>query len=187
MQNRNIPLLGYALLGLLQPKPSSGYGLRKIFALTPMMSFSDSPGAIYPALQRLEDAGMIRGRVQEGAGLRRRKIFRLSTTGIAELKKWLAKPVARDDVVRHMGELMLRFAFLDGVLGGDAAARFLKALQRELETYVPSLREYLDAQASRMPVSGRLALESGIRGYEAQLQWARDALATYERKGVTQL
>ena len=49
-----VSLLGYALLGLLHQKPSSGYALRRVFATTPMGTFSDSPGAIYPALGRLE-------------------------------------------------------------------------------------------------------------------------------------
>jgi hypothetical protein len=32
-----------------------------------------------------------------------------------------------------------------------------------------------------MPLSGRLALESGLRGYEAQLAWARSAVDAYTR------
>jgi len=66
-----IPLLGYALLGLLTGKPSSGYDLRKFFASTAVGTFSDSPGAIYPALQRLAASGLIRGQIEERGGLRR--------------------------------------------------------------------------------------------------------------------
>ena len=40
----------------------SGYDLRKIFTTTAMGSFSDSPGAIYPALARLEANGLVRER-----------------------------------------------------------------------------------------------------------------------------
>jgi len=56
---------------LLWQSPRSGYDLRKFFSATPMMSFSDSPGAIYPALRRLEQRGFIRGQAE---GARRRKI-----------------------------------------------------------------------------------------------------------------
>jgi len=56
-----VPLLGYALLGLIHQKPSSGYDLRKTFAETAMGNYSDSPGAIYPALERLESQGLVRG------------------------------------------------------------------------------------------------------------------------------
>lgn len=66
----HISLLGYALLGLLHQRPSSGYALRRTFATMPMGTFSDSPGAIYPALRRLEQQGLVRGRLESSAGLR---------------------------------------------------------------------------------------------------------------------
>lgn len=173
--------LGYALLGLLREQPSSGYDLRKTFSLTPLVTFSDSPGAIYPALRRLEEGGLIRGTIEDGSGLRRRKIFSLTAAGIAELRKWLNQPVVREDVARGGEELMLRFAFMDGVVGKVGAARFLKSLERELISYVSTLRDYLVEHRKEMPLSGRLALESGIRGYETRVAWTRDALATYKR------
>ena len=43
--SREIPLLGRALLGLLQQGQSSGYDIRRLFTQTPMGTFSDSPGA----------------------------------------------------------------------------------------------------------------------------------------------
>ncbi|HKN34165.1 MAG TPA: PadR family transcriptional regulator [Terriglobales bacterium] len=98
--DHNISLLAYALLGLLQQEPRSGYDLRKIFSATPLTSFSDSPGSIYPALERLERQGLIRSRVEERSGLRRRRLFRLTTAGVNELKGWQSRPLIRDDVIR---------------------------------------------------------------------------------------
>lgn len=43
-----------ALLGLLHQMPRSGYNLRKTFSSSPLAAFSDSPGAVYPALRQLE-------------------------------------------------------------------------------------------------------------------------------------
>ena len=180
MSERKISVLGYALLGLLSSRPSSGYDLRKTFALTPMRTFSDSPGAIYPALQRLEESGLIRGKVQDGSGLRRRKIYRLTADGAVALKKWVGKPVTSEEVIGGMDELLLRFAFMDSVIERLAVIEFLRTLEQELKSYVPTLREYLQSEGSRMQMSGRLALENGIRGYETQLRWVRDALTTYE-------
>ncbi len=48
--------------------------------------------------------------------------------------------------------------------------------------YIPKLRNYLEAHEERLPLSGRLALESGIRGYEAHWQWSRDAQAAYRKR-----
>jgi PadR family transcriptional regulator AphA len=179
---KKIPALGYALLGLLHGKPASGYDLRKIFSSTSMKSYSDSPGAIYPALGRLQKQGLIRGTIEAGTGMRRRQVFRVTTKGLAELKKWIARPVTRDDIVRGPQEVMLRFAFSEMVVGSGAAIELLHSLEAELQGYVASLNEELKAMPAMMPASGRLAFECGVRGNQGLLEWTRYALTTYERK-----
>jgi DNA-binding PadR family transcriptional regulator len=174
-------LLGYALLGLLQQEARSGYDLRKIFANTPLSSFSDSPGSIYPALRRLEIQGLVRSRVEDRKGLRRRRLFHLTATGRAELKRWQLQPIGRDDVIRGIDQLMLRFSFMDESLGPSDSLRFVVEMERELAAYVPTLRAYLQEYGAGMPLSGRLALESGITGYESLLTWTRNAIKTYDK------
>lgn len=177
-----IPSLGYALLGLIQGKPSSGYDLRKVFSATSMRTYSDSPGAIYPALGRLEKQGLIRGTIEEGSGLRRRQLFRLTPTGLSELKRWISRPVTREDLVWGQGEVLLRFAFSEGAVGAAASLALLKSLQAALQVYLPSLHQELDGTRESMPTSGRLAFESGIRSTECLLEWTRSAIATYEKE-----
>jgi DNA-binding PadR family transcriptional regulator len=179
MSSREVPLLGRALLGLLQHGESSGYDLRRTFTQTPMGTFSDSPGAIYPALARLQADGLIQGRIERGTGLRRRRVFRLTPAGLATLERWLRAPVTRDDVVRGTEELMLRFGFIETALGDAEAVRFLQALQREVTNYLGELQRYLDATGDSMPRSGRLALQFGVHSYDALLQWSKHALTAY--------
>jgi DNA-binding PadR family transcriptional regulator len=176
---RSPSLLDHALLGLISQQPSSGYDLRKIFATTPMGIFSDSPGAIYPALARLEAGGLLQGRADEGVSLRRRRVYRLTARGTAELRRWLSAAVTRDDVAGRMEELMLRFAFMEPVRGKEGVRAFLIALEAEIKAYVPQLRALLAGNRAQMATSAWLALESGIRGYEAQLDWCRAARAVY--------
>ena len=176
---RAISTLGYALLGLLQQRPSSGYDLRKFFGSTPMRSFSDSPGAIYPALRRLEAGGFIRSKV-ERAGLRHRQMFRPTPAGIAAFRTWQTQELSQEDIVCRADELMLRFAFMDQTAGHDETLRFLKELASGLAAYTSTLRIYR-SQAEGMTTSGRLALESGIQRYETLLRWARRAIAVYQR------
>jgi len=176
-------LLGYALLGLLHQQPLSGYDLRKIFASTPIGEFSDSPGAIYPALRRLQERGLVRGVVQESQGLRKRRVFRITPKGLASFKAWQSRPIVRDDMMtRRSGELLLRFVFMDQTFGPERALAFLREFARELSSYIPSLRQHLDVHANEMPLSGRLALESGVQDYEARLRWARKSIAAFERR-----
>jgi DNA-binding PadR family transcriptional regulator len=183
---RNDSILGFALLGLLFQQAMSGYDLRKLFASTAMGSFSDSPGAIYPALARLEKQGKIRGAVEESAGLRQKKIYKLTAKGLGALKAWLKQPVTRDDVIRHIDELMLRFAFVDPVLGHEQAARFLREMEREIGAYLPEVEQFLKANEGGIPLSGKLALECGVRGYRMHLEWAGSSAAQYERREENQ-
>jgi PadR family transcriptional regulator, regulatory protein AphA len=181
MSRANIPSLGYALLGLLQ-KPSSGYDLRKVFSSTSMKTYSDSPGAIYPALGRLEKAGLIRGSIEERSGLRRRQVFRLTPKGLSELKQWITSPVTREDLVWGQQDIMLRFAFSETVLGPAASIDLLQSLEVALTSYIAALREEFEVIKPVVPVSGRLAFECGIRGTECLLEWTHNALATYEKE-----
>jgi DNA-binding PadR family transcriptional regulator len=176
--SQEISSLGYALLGLLQ-QPSSGYDLRKIFSTTAMKTYSDSPGAIYPALQRLQGQGLIRGRIENRSGMRRRQVFRVTARGTAELKKWIVRPLSRADVIRGLDEVMLRFAFSEQVAGAKASVRLLERLEGELKSYLPDLQQQRRAGQAAMSTSARLALESGVRGYECLLEWTRAALKTY--------
>ena len=181
MNAKDTSVLGYALLGLIQLKPSSGYDLRKTFAETAMGNYSSSPGAIYPALERLESQGLVRGVVENTTGLRRRRLYKLTPKGTLELKKWLARRVEQADVMRGAQELMLRFAFTDQALGRDAAIAFLQQFRAALKPYTAGLEAYLRANAERMPLSGRLALECGIRSYRSLSEWIEYAIRQYRQ------
>jgi DNA-binding PadR family transcriptional regulator len=181
MSSPKIPALGYALLGLLM-KPSSGYDLRKIFSSTSMKTYSGSPGAIYPALQRLEKQDLIRGTIEEGSGLRRRQIFRLTPKGLAELRAWITLPITREDLLSGLKTVMLRFALSEPSIGPAASLAILKSLETALQPHIQTLREQLQAMKAA-PVSARLALECGIRSYESIYDWARYAITTYEKEG----
>jgi PadR family transcriptional regulator, regulatory protein AphA len=180
MSSPKIPALGYALLGMLM-KPSSGYDLRKIFSSTSMKTYSGSPGAIYPALQRLQKQGLIRGTVEESSGLRRRQIFRLTPNGLAGLKAWITLPIMPEDLTSGLKITMLRFAFSEIAVGAAASLAILKGLETALQPYLQNLHEQLQAMKAA-PTSARLALDCGVRSYESLFDWARYAITIYEKQ-----
>lgn len=149
-----------------------------------MGSFSDSPGAIYPALRRLQSKGLVKSRQQAGSG-RRRQIVSLTPKGTAELKKWIAMPVTPEDVLRDLREFMLRFAFSETVLGTATAIELLHGLESTLMVVLHSLREQMNTLKPHMPLSGVLTLESGIRGHECLLEWCEHAQRAYAAKRST--
>ena len=177
-----IACLGYALMGLLQGKPSSGYDLRKTFASTSMRSYSGSPGAIYPALRRLEQQSLIRGTIEQSSGLRRRQRFRLTPKGVVALKTWIAPPVTREDLVRGQAEIMLRFAFSEQVAGATGSLELLRSFEAALKPYLAGLREELQASQAAMSGSGRRAFECGVRQTECLLEWVQSAITAYTKE-----
>jgi len=130
----------------------------------------------------LDSRRLVSSRVYASSGLRRRWLFRPTASGKRAFKSWQTRAISSDDVVHRVDELMLRFSFMDETAGSAQAMRFLKALAKELAAYIPNLRHFLRVQRASMPLSGRLALESGIRGYETLLDWARSALGIYTRR-----
>jgi DNA-binding PadR family transcriptional regulator len=173
--------LGFALLALLHRAPQSGYDLRKTFASTPLGLFSDSPGAIYPALRRLRRKGWIRAAAEEGPRSRGRQAFGLTSLGRRALVTWLETPPTAAEVERDMDGLALRLAFTSQVLPPAAVARFLKAWRRAVEAHVENLETFLAAQGGILTLSGRLAFESGLEGLRAHTRWAAGALRRLQR------
>lgn len=161
------------LLALISQQPSSGYEIRKVLVSTPMAHYSDSPGSIYPALKRIEKRGLVRSE-EESVGQRKRQRYACTAKGNSALKQWLTKSVTRADVMYNLDELLLRFAFMQPLSRSEALA-FLADLESHLEHHVIELKKFFAAVKKAMPITGRLAMESGIEGYETTLRWTRRA------------
>ena len=173
--------LGYALLGLLHQQEETGYGLQKFFEDSPMGAYSSSPGAIYPALKRLERNGLVVSRLREDGPVKRSKVYAPTAEGTEALRGWLTREITQRDVQAGMDELMLRFAF-HGLLADRQATRtFLAELADRIEAYIDTLED-TRAQLERAgaDVHSRLALEAGRETYRAQARWARRALSELE-------
>ena len=182
MKSENdLSTLSLAILGLISQNPLTGYDLRKVFATTPMGHFSSSPGAIYPALRRIEEAGWIRGVAAEGQTRRQRVVYGITARGLKVLKEHLSRPVASEDIVWHMDDLMLRFAFMDGIVGRERTVRFLQDFASRIDAHVADLQRYFESAKSILPACGRLAMENGIQGYEMNAQWARRAIGQLQK------
>ena len=167
--------LSYALLGLMQMEPRSGYALRKVFETTPLGNYSSSPGSIYPALKSLEAAGLVETRGPRDA--RGKGLYHLTSTGRDALEAWLAAPV------EDLGEAMLRFAFLPE----DDAPRllaFLDAFEAAAKTKATGLDAFLASDAARMmSPKGRIAVAHGRLGLQASADWAAWARGQFMTEG----
>jgi DNA-binding PadR family transcriptional regulator len=172
---RHLTNLEHLLLGLLHQKPASGYTLRKIFATTPLGHYSDSPGSIYPALNRLRRRGLVRPAKDQPTTGRGTLLLSLTPQGRAELRSWLQRPITLDEV-RHDAEgVMLRFVFSAQVFGQCSARRLVLQLDTRANEIIRALESYLSGPGQSHPLTARLALEQGLEGYRALARWASRA------------
>lgn len=165
--------LGYALLGLVQEEPRSGYALRKVFETTPMGTFSSSPGSIYPALKKLVKAGMLEQCLPDMGGKKR---FHITPDGERQIKSWLHQPVTKTEVANSVDIALLRFAFLQNDKSTQPTLNFLTSFQSAVREQIDSLETYLnDPDNTSLSRHARLAVENGLRGFKAHLEWAISA------------
>jgi DNA-binding PadR family transcriptional regulator len=154
-------------------QPQSGYELRKIFVATPMGIFSDSPGAIYPALGRLERRGWIAAGPASRGG-RRRRVFAPTPDGRSAFAEWVSQIPTRQEVARQWDVVVLRFALMGGVVKPAVVEQLLARLEVLLDEYLAQL-EAFQAASPEMPLLAQLAFESGVEGVRAQTRWVRRA------------
>lgn len=165
-----------ALLGLLARGPASGYELRKIFQTTPLGAYSDSPGAVYPALRRLEKRGFVAGRVTTGG--RRRKPWQITAAGRAWLRGWAARPVTAEDVAHDSGAVDLRLALLSNVTPARLPV-FLREYSDAIDTHLASLISAAAELRDALPPSAACALDLGVHLFRARSSWCRRAAREY--------
>jgi DNA-binding PadR family transcriptional regulator len=180
MRSKEPTTLEFAILGLLHQQSQSGYDIRKVFATTALGNYSSSPGAIYPALRRLEKRGLVAGEVDDANELRPRKLFSPTSAGRALFRAWLRPEISTQDLGRAFEDLMLRFAF-HWILDDDTAThRFLVDLGVALDKYIDDLEMQSQLIPHEAPRQPRLALEAGIEQYRAAAKWARCAATQFK-------
>lgn len=176
--------LDHLLLGLLRQRPMTGYDVRRLFEQSPMIRFSPSPGSIYPALRRLQRAGLIRGRVERRRSMRPRQVYELTPRGRCMLADWLSAPIRRQDVVFDLDGLLLRFSLMGGERPIAEQVRLLKGIRDGCAAYARELRHYARSSMSDASLTGRLSLQLGIEGYAMHARWAARSIARLRRKGA---
>jgi DNA-binding PadR family transcriptional regulator len=124
-----------AALSLLAEGPRNGYQIIQDIAERSGGLWRPSPGSVYPALQQLEDEGLIRAEERGG-----RKLFHLTDEGrthVAEHQDELAAPwdaVARtvDDDAMELHSLMGQLTMAVGQVTQAATAEQIAAVRKVL-------------------------------------------------------
>jgi PadR family transcriptional regulator AphA len=83
----------YAILGVLNLKPGSGYDIKKFCDQGITHFWNENFGHIYPVLKQMEKEGLITKEVEQSEGRPPRHVYSITPKGQAELTKWLLLPV----------------------------------------------------------------------------------------------
>jgi PadR family transcriptional regulator AphA len=179
MAGRQLTSFEHILLGMICVAPSSGYDLKRIFGATPMGVYQPSSGALYPALRRLEQRGLVRAQNSSGPAdkaARHRRVYEPTEAGRAAHASWLDTPVEPATVGQDLGLHLMRFVMMEHLLPRAEVIKFLENLADALATFTAELERYTAAADLdyRHPL---LALDHGLAVHRASLRWAQDSIA----------
>ena len=163
--------LDCVILGLLSHEDLTGYEIKKRIDTGLKLFWSASFGSIYPTLKELVMNGL--ALVSDTAEKDRNKItYSITKQGRQHLKKWLLKPVEKDEL-RY--ETLLKLFFADGA-DVKTAIRHVENFEAKtagglsfLKIMVKNLESIGDA--NRTHLYYLLTAKFGVRTYEAYLEW----------------
>ena len=165
------------LLGVIASEPRSGYGLKKMFSSSPASVYQPSPGALYPALRRLEERGLLHAEKQVSSGQRALRLYQLTDAGLAVFLEWLRTPVVPETVGAELGQYLMRFSLMEGYLERAEVIAFLADLGGALDGFVRGMEQFVALRQGVLREHALLAVEHGIVIHRASLEWVRSAMA----------
>jgi DNA-binding PadR family transcriptional regulator len=183
----------HAILGLLALSESGtghGYDLARQFS--PEAALGNvvrlEPGMVYHHLKKLERLGWVSAVPDASPGRPARRLFALTSSGRAELERWLSEPVARTREIRLEFLVKLYLALLlDPALAvrlvdeqRELCARLVESLSNRLRS--GHVEESRDAVTARF---GDMVLDMRLAQTQAALAWldrvGHDATTAVER------
>jgi DNA-binding PadR family transcriptional regulator len=165
------------LLAVIASEPRSGYGLKKMFNASPASVYQPSPGALYPALRRLEERGLLRAEQQVSSGRRAVRLYQVTDAGLAVYLEWLRRPVVPETVAAELGQHLMRFSLMETYLERAEVIAFLADLGSALDGFVTGVERFAASRQATLGQHALLALEHGIATHRASLEWVRSAMA----------
>jgi DNA-binding PadR family transcriptional regulator len=186
MADRQLTQFEHILLGLICLQPSSGYDLKRRFALTPIGIYQPSSGALYPALRRLDRMGLVRAQDPArpaGQPARHRRGYEPTPAGRAAHLSWLRAPVTPATVARDLGLHLMRFVLMEHQLPREDVLVFLHDLAGALAEFTAGMERYSAAGTPPGHEHARLAVEHGLATHRASLRWAEHAIRALSGPG----
>jgi DNA-binding PadR family transcriptional regulator len=176
----------FAILGLLQLGPMSGYDLKRAVDESIGHFWREGWGRIYPTLHGLEAAGLVAKRTEKKTGGKRgrpeRNVYTLRPAGRKRLREWLSRDWT-PEVYRN--ELLLKIFFGRNAAPGVTrrhVERFREQCATEIATYEAVLKMIEGEHAWNHPDAPfwKMTVNYGLHYSRALKEWAEETLKVLE-------
>ena len=180
--------LDHILLGLLRD-PATGYDLKGNFEHNIRHFWSAELSQIYPTLKRLEHKGLLKSSLEPSAKGPERRVYRLTPSGRAELKRWLrTEPQVGSERFAYLAQLY----FMDAIGSLAETRAFMTELREHHAQWLAQLKDiereitdtYGDApdRYSESGIHRYASLRMGIHSLGAKLTWCDETLAVLDTR-----
>jgi DNA-binding PadR family transcriptional regulator len=176
----DLPVVAYAILGLLARQPLTGYQLARRMDGSVNLFWPALHSQIYPQLAALENAELVRHRQSSGPGPRLKKTYEITAAGRRALGAWVTSPLSPRPV---RDELTLRAFNVWMGDPGEAAALFAQhaelhlgeeARLREIAERIRERYSQQELDDPRQPGFGSwVAVQRGIAYHGDRALWCR--------------
>jgi len=168
--------INYAILGILSYKPMTGYDLKKVIQDSTFMYWSGNNNQVYKALSELLDKRMVTNVVEQQESLPAKKIYKITSEGLAALKEWVLSPIEDMELKKPF---LIRLAW-SKQLNSKELNTLIDEYQNQVKMKLLMERRYkqdADFSPSRTELEStiwRFIKENIIRTYENELIWIEE-------------
>ena len=153
--------------------PCTTYTVRRHFEVSPTSYFSASTGSIYPAVRRLEAAGLLSRRA-DLRGRQRRTMYSITDEGRGVVHAWLAPPLGPDALGPPHDPIRIRMYFLS-LCTKHEQREFVARTLADLAMRMKEMQSYVDLYPPRGNTQmSHLAARGCIHATRAQIEWLRE-------------
>lgn len=165
--------LKYAILGLLNNHPCSGYDLAKEFQLALNEFWSANHSQIYPELKRLTEEGLVTYQIEISGEVLEKKVYTITPEGKADFLFWLEKDVKLGSTPKDVFRLKL---FFSSSLPVKTRIRLLESQKSQHQARLSFLQKEM-SRFPKLPPADRpdfgdyLVLKGAVMREQSLLDW----------------
>ena len=164
----------YAILGLLNTRPMTGYDLKKIIQKSSYLYWSGNNNQIYKGLLHLQNEGLVTSQTEHQEGSPSKKIYTISENGKQQLRKWILESPKEPPEFKK--EFLIQLA-CSGDLDFDEIITILNHYKESIEmkiimeTELLRRQDGLSAASKKEKFIWQMIKENLISTYENELDW----------------